>query len=88
MIFNRKSAVKDHLSSRNRNGIHLHRPANPPDATGLSGEPSTRVDSNTTNTVEETPNRPYASGQENSPAKTGSGPSNVAASPDSKSAQA
>jgi hypothetical protein len=85
MIFKQKSAVKNHLSSRNRNGIHLHRPASQPDATGFSGEDSVRAESNTSIAVEETPIRP--SGQENSPADTGSGSSNVAAIKNSKSAQ-
>ena len=88
MIFNKKSAVKDHLSSRNRNGIHLGRPVSRPDATGFSGEPPAGVDSNTTNKVEETGNRPYVGEQENGPTKAGSGSSNVASSADSKSAHA
>jgi hypothetical protein len=36
----KKIDVKNHFSSRKRNGIHLYRPVSQPDATGFSGVPS------------------------------------------------
>ena len=82
----KKSDVKNYLSNRNRNGIHLQPPASQPDATGFSGEQSERADSNANNTVEEPRNGPSASGQENLPVKHDS--SGLATTTNSKSAQA
>jgi hypothetical protein len=58
----KKSDVKNHLSSRNHHGIHLHRPVGQPTATGLSGDQSGRADSSSGNVVETTPNIPSSSG--------------------------
>lgn len=84
----KKSDVKNHLVNRyrNRNGIHLQRPASQPDATGFSGEQSERADSNANVTVEEPPNGSSASGLENLPAKRDS--SGPVTTTNSKSAQA
>lgn len=64
MTFIKKSAVKTHLSTRNRNGIHLYRPASQPDATGYSGEPSVRAESNAIEVIEDNFSEPRSSGVE------------------------
>jgi hypothetical protein len=81
----KKSDVKNYLSSQKRNGIHLYRPVSQPDATGFSGDQSRHADSNV---VEETVNRPSASGPETSPTKTQLDSSHLVTRIDSKSAQA
>ena len=48
-----KGDAKDQLCSRHYNGIHLAAPASQPDATGFSGEQSSRPDSNDGNIAEE-----------------------------------
>jgi hypothetical protein len=79
----KKSDVKNYLSSQKRNGIHLYRPVSQPDATGFSGDQS-----NTSNVVEETVNRPSAIGPETSPTKARLDSSHLVTRIDSKSAQA
>jgi hypothetical protein len=84
----KKSDVKNYLSSQKRNGIHLYRPVSQPDATGFSGDQSIHADSNTSKVVEETVNRPSASGLETPPTKTQLDSSHLVTLIDSKSAQA
>ena len=60
----KKIDVKNYLSSPKRNGFRLHRPTSQPDATGSSGDMSRRADSNASNVIEETFNRPPLSGME------------------------
>ncbi len=83
----KKSDVKNHRSTHDRNGIHLYRPASQPDATGFSGEQAEPADSDASRTVEGAEHRPSASGQENRPAKAGSHSSGVVTITDSKSAR-
>jgi len=45
MALIKKIDVKNYLSARKRNGLRPYRPASQPDATGFSGEPSRRADS-------------------------------------------
>jgi hypothetical protein len=88
MSITNKSDVKNHVSPRNYNGIHLYRPATQPDATGFSGEHSGSGDSNTSSTVEDSLNNVSASRQEKPPATTGPESNGVATTTDSKSARA
>jgi hypothetical protein len=88
MSITKKNDVKNHVSPRNYNGIHLYRPATQPDATGFSGEQSGSADSNTSSTVEDPPNKVSASRPEKPPATTGLESNGVATTADSKSAQA
>jgi hypothetical protein len=84
----KKSDVKNHLSIRNRNGIHLHRPASQPDATGFSGEESGRKDENLDHSVEESLKQPLSTGLETPPILIESGSGNIVTPVVSKSAQA
>jgi hypothetical protein len=84
----KKSDVKNYLSSQKRNGIHLYRPVSQPDATGFSGDQSRHADSTASIVVEETVNRPSASGLETPPTKTQLDSSHLVTLIDSKSAQA
>ena len=84
----KKSDVKNYLSSQKRNGIHLYRPVSQPDATGFSGDQSRHADSNESNVVKETVNRPSTSGLKTSPTKTQLDSSDLVTLIDSKSAQA
>lgn len=84
----KKSDVKNHLSTHNRNGIHLQRRASQPDATGFSGEQAGTADSNSSSNVEDTRNRSVAGELENGPAKTGTDSSGVAMINDFKSGRA
>jgi hypothetical protein len=83
-----KSDVKNHLSTHNRNGIHLQHRASQPDATGFSGEQAGPADSNQSSTVEDTRNRSAADQQQNGPAKTGTDSSGIVMITDFKSARA
>jgi hypothetical protein len=87
MSFIKKSDVKNHLSSRNRNGIHLYKPASQPDATGFSGEQSGRADSSLGNVVETTPNLPSSRGQDTSPAQAQPDSNQLVTITESKSAR-
>jgi hypothetical protein len=84
----KKSDVKNYLSSQKRKGIHLYRPVSQPDATGFSGDQSGRADSDTSNVIAETVNRPSASGLETPSTKAQPDSNNVIMFVDSKSAQA
>lgn len=50
----KKSDVKNHLSRRNRTGIHLYRPEVQPDATGFSGDGIGSAAVNSRNSAENT----------------------------------
>lgn len=52
MTLIKKSDVKNHLSTHARNGQRLHQSLSQPDATGFSGEESTRSDSNPSQATE------------------------------------
>ena len=65
----KKTDVKNHLSSRKHNGIHLYKPASQPDATGFSGEQSEHADSSSGNVVETAPNLPLSRGPQIVPAR-------------------
>jgi hypothetical protein len=49
----KKRDVKNYFAARRHSGIHLHRPASQPDATGFSGEQSARADSNPSDSIED-----------------------------------
>jgi hypothetical protein len=84
----KKSDVKNHLSSRNRHGIHLHRPASQPDATGFSGEQSGRADPGTSDVVEKTPNLPSSGRLDTTPSPVQPDSSQLVTVTDSKSSRA
>lgn len=84
----KKIDVKNYFASRNRHGIHLHRSASQPDATGFSGEPSARATLDAGNVVDKAVNQPSAPGLEIVPATAALKSGQVAPSAESKSAQA
>ena len=63
----KKRDVKNYFAARRHSGIHLHRPASQPDATGFSGEQSGRVDSNPGDSIAKTPSQPSSTRLENQP---------------------
>jgi hypothetical protein len=63
----KKRDVKNYFAARRHSGIHLHRPASQPDATGFSGEQSGRADSNPSDSLEKTPSQPSSTRLENPP---------------------
>jgi hypothetical protein len=81
----KKSDVKNHLSSRNRSEIHLHRSSSQPDATGFSGGQS---DSISSNAVEKMRNLPTSSGPEIVPTRAQADSNHAVTLADSKSAKA
>jgi hypothetical protein len=83
--FVKKSDVKNHLSTHNRNGIHLHRPPSQPDATGFSEEQSASADSSP---IESTVSQPSSSGVEAGQNKTQTDSGQVVTSAKSKSTRA
>lgn len=83
----KKSDVKNHLSPRNRNGIHLYQPESLSDATGFAGEGSESADPQMKDLTKELDQPALA--QVDSPSSlTASDSSHVVAPVTSKSAQA
>ena len=54
----KKSDVKNHLSARNRTGIHLYRPESQPNATGFAGEGSESAHSQMKDSAEKSLDQP------------------------------
>ena len=61
----KKRDVKNYFAARRHSGIHLHRPASQPDATGFSGEQTGRVDSNPSDSPEKALSHPSSTRLEN-----------------------
>jgi hypothetical protein len=85
MALIKKRDVKDYFASRRQNGIHLHRPASQPDATGFSGERAGRGDSNSSKLADKTPKQPSSTQLETPPAYIQADSGHVAAIAESKS---
>jgi len=86
MALIKKRDVKNYFASRRQNGIHLHRPASQPDATGFSGEQAGRGDSS--KLTNRTPKQPSSTELETPPAYSQVDSSHVAPIAKIKSSQA
>jgi wyosine [tRNA(Phe)-imidazoG37] synthetase (radical SAM superfamily) len=84
----KKCDVKNHLSSRLRQGGHLHRPASQPDATGFSGVEPGRAEPNTDPLIADLIKQASSIGPETTPIVIASSLSDAVMPAISKSAQA
>lgn len=84
----KKSDVKNHLSPRNRNGIHLYQPASLPDATGFAGDGSESANPQMKDLAKEPFDQPALTQLDAPSNVTVSDSSHVVAPVTSKSAQA
>jgi hypothetical protein len=66
----KRADVKNHLSTRHRTEIHLHRPESQPDATGFAEEETVGADPRVHNPVQGPLNLPTPAGPETAPIVT------------------